>query len=80
MPWHYSWEEAAGTHGRSVESGASAQKRTRPSDAIGHPASSLVRIPSSVLIKAPLALTSSSRPRHLQPLCADRKHRNDLGR
>jgi len=132
-PGHHRWEEPGGTRDLAVESGASAQKGTRPSAGPGPLASALVsmlsvitadtpveancvhstasspglartivagssrccmpkvgasvsimmvaagQMPSSVLIKAPLALTSSSRPRHLHPLSGDCRHRSRTG-
>jgi hypothetical protein len=56
---------------RTIEAGSSRPFRPRAGASGSTTTLGAGRIPSSVLINAPLALTLSRRPRHLQPLSGD---------
>src|ERR1700692_3487497 len=64
---------------RTIEAGNSRPCRPRAGASVSTTTWGAGRIPSSVLINAPLALTLSRQPRHLQPLSRDCIHLSRTG-
>ena len=64
---------------RTIEAGSSRPCRPRAGASVCTTTLGAGRIPSSVLINAPLALTLSRQPRHLQPLSRDCIHLSRTG-
>jgi hypothetical protein len=64
---------------RTIEAGSSRPCRPRAGASVATTTWGAGRIPSSVLINAPLALTLSRQPRHLQPLSRDCIHLSRTG-
>ena len=64
---------------RTIEAGSSRPCRPRAGASVWTTTLGAGRIPSSVLINAPLALTLSRQPRHLQPLSRDCIHLSRTG-
>ena len=64
---------------RTIEAGSSRPCRPRAGASVATTTLGAGQIPSSVLINAPLALTLSRHPRHLQPLSRDCIHLSRTG-